>query len=163
VQAQCPGTPPGPCSPAFAFTSGTALLIGSKQPQPVCHEPELPNGGQVRLAGVTKNGAAFSGTLPVRVTLKSTFATDTNNGNCELQNLQIQLESLLGDLTCRAGKCKGVLHGLACLPGSCADTLLTTEFVSLVVQDDAGTAARDAGHLRHAGARRRELTLEPDR
>ena len=145
VQAQCAGTPPGPCSPAFAFTSGTAILIGSKQPKPVCHEPDLPDGGEVRLAGVTKDGAAFSGTLAVRVTLKTTFSTDTNNGNCELQGLQITIESLLGDLACRAGKCKGALHGLACLPGSCADTLFTTEFVSLVVLDDAGRALATPG------------------
>jgi hypothetical protein len=138
VQAQCAGTPPGPCSPSFAFTSGTAILTGSKQPKPVCHEPQLPNGGEVRLAGVTKDGVAFSGTLSARVTLKTTFSTDTSNGNCELQGLQITIESLLGELACRGGKCKGPLHGLACLPGSCADTLFTTEFVSLVVQDDAG-------------------------
>jgi hypothetical protein len=138
VQAQCPGHPPGPCSPSFAFTSGTAILMGQKEPTPACHDPERAKGGEVRLAGVTKDGAAFSGTLLAQAELQTTFGTDTNNGNCELQTLQVRVPSLSGELTCRNGKCKGSLLSVACLPGTCADTLITTEFISLVVQDDAG-------------------------
>ena len=145
VQAQCPGRPPGPCSPSFAFASGTAILVGQKEPTPACHDPERAKGGEVRLAGVTKDGAPFSGTLLVQAELQTTFGTDTNNGNCELQNLQVRVPSLSGELACRAGKCKGSLLSVACLPGTCADTLITTEFISLVVQDDGGRSLATPG------------------
>ena len=145
VQAQCAGNPPGPCSPTFAFTSGTAILIGQKEPAPACHDPERAKGGEVRLAGVTKDGAPFSGTLLAQAELQTTFGKDANNGNCELQNLQVRVPSLSGELTCRAGKCKGTLLSVACLPGTCADTLITTEFISLVVQDDAGRSLATPG------------------
>lgn len=137
VQAQCPGPPPAPCSPAFSFASGTALLTGSKQPGPTCPGGKAPRGGQVRLSGVEKNGAPFSGVLKASVTLKTTFAPDAHNGNCELSGIQIPLPSLGGNVSCRNGKCKGDLIGAGCLPKTCADTLLTSEFVSLVVTDDA--------------------------
>jgi len=144
VQAQCPGNPPGPCSPSFTFTSGTAILIGQKEPSPACHDPERAKGGEVRLAGVSKDGAAFSGTLLAQAELQTTFGKDAN-GNCELQNLQVRVPSLSGELTCRNGKCKGTLLSVACLPGNCADTLITTEFISLVVQDDAGRSLATPG------------------
>src|SRR6185369_8474505 len=47
VQAQCPTVPPGPCSPTFTFTGGTATLIGQTGPQAACHPPAQPKGGQV--------------------------------------------------------------------------------------------------------------------
>jgi len=144
VQAQCPGNPPGPCSPSFAFTSGTAILVAQKEPDPACHDPERAKGGEVRLAGVTKDGAPFSGTLLAQAELQTTFGKDAN-GNCELQNLQVRVPSLSGEVTCRAGKCKGTLLSVACLPGTCADTLITTEFISLVVQDDAGRSLATPG------------------
>ena len=137
VQAQCLTVPPGPCSPAFSFTSGSAVLTGLKEPRPTCPGGRPAKGGQVKLAGVQKNGAPFTGTLTVSVMLKTTFAADARNGNCELSGVQIPLKSLGGDVPCRSGKCKGDLIGIGCLPGSCADTLLTSEFVSLTVMDDA--------------------------
>jgi hypothetical protein len=138
VQAQCQGVPPGPCSPTFAFATGTAVLTSQRQPVPTCPGQKPPPGGKVTLTKVTKNGAAFTGTLRAVVNLKTTFAADAHNGNCELSGIQIELESLSGDVACRNGKCKGTLLGIGCLPGSCADTLVTTEFVSMVVTDDAG-------------------------
>jgi len=138
VQAQCPGVLPGPCSPGFSFATGTAVLVGQRQPVPTCPGQKPASGGKVTLTKVTKDGAAFSGTLRASVTLKTTFTTDQHNGNCELSGIQIELESLSGDITCRSGRCKGEMFGIACLPGSCADTFFTTEFISLVVSDDAG-------------------------
>jgi hypothetical protein len=138
VQAQCPGVPPGPCSPAFAFASGTAVLTSAREPGPTCPGGKTPKGGQVRLEGVQKNGAPFTGTLRATATLKTTFTPDAHNGNCELSGVQITIPSLGGDVACRNGRCKGDLVGAGCLPGSCADTFFTTELVSLVVNDDAG-------------------------
>jgi hypothetical protein len=136
VQAQCAGPPVGPCS-ALTFTSGTAILLGQKEPKPACHAPDLPKGGEVRLVGVTKNAASFSGTLHVSVYFKATFGPDAN-GNCVLAGLQLSsVESLTGDLACKNGRCKGDLVGAACLPGDCADALITTEFSSFTVFDDA--------------------------
>jgi hypothetical protein len=138
VQAQCPGPPPAPCSAAFTFASGTAILTPSKEPAPTCPGGKSPRGGQVKLDGVEKNGAPFTGTLQASITLKSTFATDAHNGNCDLSGVQITLPSLTGSISCRGGKCRGDLIGAGCLPKNCTDTMLTTEFVSLVVNDDAG-------------------------
>lgn len=138
VQAQCAGVPPGPCSPAFAFATGTAVLVGQKEPVPICPGGKPAVGGKVVLTKVTKDGAPFSGTLRVSVTLKTTFTVDQHNGNCELSGLQVEVPSLQGDVACQNGKCKGTMLGIACLPGTCADTFFTTEFVSLVVNDDAG-------------------------
>jgi hypothetical protein len=145
VQAQCAGPPVGPCSAAFGFTSGTAILTGEKEPKPACHDPDRPKGGEVRLTGVVKNGAPFSGTLHTSVYFKATFGQDAN-GNCVLAGLQLSsVESLTGDLACRNGKCKGELRGAACLPGNCADALITTEFSSFTVFDDAGKALATPG------------------
>jgi len=151
VQAQCGTVPPAPCSPSFAFASGTATLTGETAPQAACHPPARPKGGQVRLTRVTKNGAPFSGMLHVSVTLKTTFGTDTHNGNCELQGVQITTESLTGEIACRSGKCKGDLFGILCLPGTCADESFTTEFVSLLVNDDAGLPLAAPGIFVPAG------------
>jgi hypothetical protein len=141
VQAQCDRTPPGPCSAAFAFKRGTATLTSTKQPAPTCPktgDPTESKGGDVRLVGVTKNGAPFSGTLPVEVVLRTTFAVDPT-GDCPLAPLPpFTIPSLGGTLTCNAGKCKGALHPIACLDPTCDDVPITTEFVSLTVQDDAG-------------------------
>jgi hypothetical protein len=144
VQAQCAGPPVGPCS-ALRFTSGTAILLGQKEPKPACHAPDLPKGGEVRLLGVTKDGAPFSGTLQASVYFKATFGQDAN-GNCVLAGLQLSsVESLTGALSCRNGKCKGDLLGAACLPGDCADALITTEFSSFTVFDDASKALATPG------------------
>jgi hypothetical protein len=114
VQAQCPGHPPGPCSPSFAFTSGTAILVGQKEPTPACHDPERAKGGEVRLAGVTKDGAAFSGTLLAQAELQTTFertpTTATAPRTCN------RVPSLSGELTCRTeaqGRCERRLPGPA--------------------------------------------------
>jgi hypothetical protein len=137
VQAQCPGPPPAPCS-SLTFASGTAILTSSKQPAPTCPGGKSPRGGQVKLDGVEKNGAPFTGTLTASGLLKSTFAPDTHNGNCELSGVQLTLPSLSANIACRGGRCRGDLIGAGCLPKTCADTLLTSEFVSLVINDDAG-------------------------
>lgn len=138
VQAQCPGVPPGPCSPAFAFAAGTAVLVGQRQPVPTCPGQKPPVGGKVTLTKVTKNGAPFTGTLRAGMTLNTTFMTDTHNGNCELSGVQIELEALVGEIACQNGKCKGTLLGIGCAPTTCADTLFVTEFGALVVTDDTG-------------------------
>jgi hypothetical protein len=138
VQAQCAGPPPGPCSPAFRFARGQAVLRTGKQPGPT-REPSQQRAGDVRLTGVTKGGAAFAGALTVEVVYKTTFAVDTN-ANCELAGVQIETPSLLGTLACRAGRCTGRVQPVAALPKHCADAAITSELVGLVVKDDAGVA-----------------------
>jgi hypothetical protein len=138
VQAQCPGVPPGPCSPAFTFATGTAVLIGQRQPVPTCPGQKPPVGGKVTLTKVTKNGALFTGSLRAGMTLNTTFMADTHNGNCELSGIQIELEALIGEVACKNGKCKGTMVGIGCVPTTCADTFFVTEFGPLVVTDDTG-------------------------
>lgn len=153
VQAQCPGAPPGPCS-TFTFASGFALLKSQKQPGPTCPKTGQPNetdGGSVQLKGVTKAGASFDGTLTAEVTLFTTFLADPN-GNCELEGTQITVPSLNASLTCKKGKCKGLLIPVACLPKSCADTPIITEMTALVVRDDAGQKLATPGTTLAAAA-----------
>ena len=138
VPAQCAGPPPGPCSASFHFKNGTATLRTGKQPSPT-KDPTQQRAGDVRLTGVTKGGASFSGGLPVEVVYKTTFSADTN-GNCELTGVQIQTPSLLGTIPCKGGKCSGKLLPIAALPKHCADAAITSELVTLTVKDDAGLA-----------------------
>lgn len=136
VQAQCEGTPPGPCQPAFAFRSGTAVLTTAKEPAPTCPRTGKPSetpGGQVTLAGVTRDGAPYAGTLAVEVTNLTTFGSD--GGDCVLNGLQITTLSLQGTLSCKAGKCKGAVLPFACLPRECADVPVTSELRLLEVLD----------------------------
>src|SRR5262245_56895873 len=163
VQAYCfnvPPTPPGPCSPAFRFTSGTATLKSAREPVPTCPksnglDPTEAPAGDVRLNGVTKAGATFAGMLDVWVAYKTTFGDDPN-GNCELRGQQVpNLVSLLGRLACKGGRCRGTLYPVQCLPQSCADTPIVSElgsvtvgtltFGPLVVFDDAQNALATAG------------------
>jgi hypothetical protein len=143
VQRQCDTTPPSPCAPAFAFKSGTATLTSAKQPGPTCPRTGSPTeskGGQVVLKGVTKDGAPFSGSLPVEVVLRTAFLTDPT-GDCPFAGIPpIELPSLAGTATCNNGNCKGTLFPIACLDPSCADTPVISEFISLTVFDDAGNA-----------------------
>jgi hypothetical protein len=142
VQAQCNRTPPAPPTPcsAMTFTRGTAVLRTQREPSPTCPKTGQPgesSAGDVSLLGVAKGGAPFSGSLAVDVTLKTTFGQDPN-GNCSLAGTQIELPSLMANLSCRNGRCKGPVLPIACLEKLCANTPVTTEFVSLVVHDDAG-------------------------
>ena len=134
VRAQCPG--PAPCLPAFAFRIGAASLTAQKEPAPTCPKTGRPSdtsGGTVRLAGVTKDGAPYNGSLAVEVTNQTTFGSDA--GDCPLNGLQIETPTLLGTLACKAGRCKGSLLPFACLPRECADVPITTEFRLLEVLD----------------------------
>jgi len=147
VQAQCPGAPPGPCSTTFTFASGFAVLKSQREPKPTCPKTGMPGeatGGIVQLKGVTKSGASFDGTLAAEVSLFTTFGADPN-GNCELEGTQITTPSLVAELTCKRGKCKGTLVPIACLPKACADTPITSELSALVVRDDAGQALAAPG------------------
>lgn len=142
AQAQCwaPPAAPAPCSPAFRFASGAAALRRARQPKPTCPrtgEPTEVPGADVKLSGVTRNGAAFTGTLQGIVEFRTSFGPDPN-GNCALAAVQIETPSLLGAVACRAGRCKGQLFPLECLPKNCADTPLTTELTAFTVMDDAG-------------------------
>ncbi len=147
VQAQCAGTPPGPCS-AFRFASGSALLRSARQPAPTCprtgSDPSENNTGEARLDGVSSAGAAFTGSLPVEVVLKTTFGSDPN-GTCALAGVQIETVSLVGTLACKAGRCRGRLVAFACLPKPCADTPIASELTSLVVKDAAGNPLATPG------------------
>ncbi len=147
VQAQCSGPPSGPCS-AFRFTTGTAILRSARQPAPTCprtgDDPSENDTGEVRLDGVTTGSAGYTGTLAAEVVLKTTFGSDPN-GTCALAGVQIELVSLTGTLTCRAGRCRGPLTAIACLPKPCADTPITSEVTSLVVKDNAGTPLATPG------------------
>src|SRR5262245_56293675 len=113
VTASCfnvPPAPPAPCSPAFRFASGSATLKSAKEPVPTCPksnglDPTEAPAGDVRLTGVTKGGAAFSGTLEAWVAYQTTFGDDPN-GNCELRGQQVpSLVSLIAKLACTSGKC----------------------------------------------------------
>ena len=139
VQAQCGGTIPVPCS-AMTFTRGTVVLRTQREPAPTCPKTGQPgeaDAGEVSIVGVAKGGAPFSGSLGVDVTLKTTFGPDPN-ANCSLSGIQIVIPSLMATLTCRNGRCKGPVLPIQCLEKNCANTPVTTEFVSLVVHDDAG-------------------------
>lgn len=140
VQAQCPGPPPGPCSP-LVFTSGTATVRSARQPAPTCPktgtDPSENNTGDVVLVGVNSAGAPFTGALSVEVVQRTTFASDPN-GNCVLATVQLEIAALSGTLTCTRGRCTGRLVPLGCLPKECADTPIVSELSSLVVKDDTG-------------------------
>jgi hypothetical protein len=138
VQAQCAGPPPAPCSASFRFARGQAVLRTGKQPSPT-REPSEQRAGELKLTGVTKAGAAFTGALAVEVVYKTTFSADTNT-NCELAGVQIETPSLMGTVSCRNGKCSGRLLPIAALPKHCADAGITSELVTLVVRDDGGAA-----------------------
>ena len=136
VPAQCGTTTFGPCAPEFAFRSGTVTLFGSREPAPTCPGSSLPTQkvGTVTLKGLTMNGEAFGGVLHSQTVLKSTFG---NEGTCSLRDTQVIVPSLTGDLTCKAGNCRGVLLQVACLPSDCVHSTITTEFVSFIVFADA--------------------------
>jgi hypothetical protein len=108
VPAQCGTTTFGPCAPAFAFRSGSVTLFGSREPTPTCPGSSVPTQkvGTVTLKGVTKDGMPFSETLHSQTYLKTTFG---NEGTCSLRGTQVIVPSLTGDLTCKAGNCRGVL------------------------------------------------------
>jgi hypothetical protein len=128
----------GPCS-TLAFASGVATLRSAKQPAPTCPRTGDPSenvGGDVRLTGVTRAGAPFTGELRAAVEYRTTFAADPN-GTCALSGIQIELPSLGGPVACRNGRCKGRLVAIACLPKGCADTPIVSELERLVVKDDA--------------------------
>jgi hypothetical protein len=134
VPAQCAGAVP--CSPDFAFKSGVAVLTAAKEPAPTCPKTGRPSetpGGTVRLSGVSLRGAAYTGALTVEVTNQTTFGSD--GGDCSLNALQITTPTLQGTLSCKAGRCKGVVLPIACLPAECADVPVTTEFQLLEVLD----------------------------
>jgi hypothetical protein len=154
VQASCNAPAPavpGPCSSTFRFASGTVVMKSLRQPQPTCPKTGKPTeapGGTIQMKGVTKSGAAFSGSLDAQVFFKTTFGSDPN-GNCELRELHVpNLLSLLGKVDCKSGKCKGVVYPIQCLPAQCADTPLVSElgsvelngqsFGPILVLDDAG-------------------------
>ena len=135
VSAQCGTTTYGPCTPAFAFRSETVVLFGSREPAPTCPGSSIPKQkvGMVTLKGLTQNGAPFSGTLHSETMLKTTFGSE---GSCSLRGTQVTVPSLTGDLTCKAGTCRGVLLQVACLPSDCVHTSITTEFADFRVFED---------------------------
>ena len=164
IQASCQAVPPavvpGPCSPSFRFASGLVVMKALRQPQPTCPKTDKPTeapGGTIQMRGVTKDGAAFSGSLPAQAALKTTFGSDPN-GNCELANQQVpNLTSLVGTLACKGGTCKGTLYPIFCLPKQCADTPVSSELGSVeispqsfgpfLVLDDAGNAFATPGTI----------------
>ena len=144
VRAQCPGPPAGPCAPDFTFARGSITLLGSKEPRPTCpktSKPEESPAGTVKMTGVTKAGAPFSGTLTATVVYTATFGADAN-GNCDLRGSLPAVPSLLADVTCSRGRCKGTLIPIACLPKQCADALVVTELSSIQITDGTTPVAR---------------------
>jgi len=139
VPANCnPALPalPGPCSASFRFASGQVVMKSAKQPGPTCPKTGQPTetpGASIVLKGVTKSGAAFTGSLKAEASLKTTFGSDPNN-NCELHDVQVpNLPSLQGTLACRNGSCKGIVYPVQCLPAQCADTPIVSELGSVIV------------------------------
>ena len=163
IQASCNAASPavpGPCSATFRFASGTVIMKSIRQPQPTCPKTgkvtEAP-GGTIQMKGVTKSGSAFTGSLVAKASLKTTFGSDPN-GNCELREAQVpNFVSLEGTLACKNGKCKGVIYPVGCLPKQCADTPVSSELGTVVVQpqsfgpvlvlDDAGVPFATPGVL----------------
>jgi len=143
VQAQCGQITFAPCAPAFAFKTGVVELSGLREPAPTCPKTGLPTeakAGTVKLTGVTKNGAPFTGTLPTETQLNTTFGTSATT-TCVLAGLSTgPFPSLSGDVACRNGKCRGTILPIVCLPAECADVPITTEFVSFKLMDDSGVA-----------------------
>ncbi len=143
VQAWCDATPPVLCAPSFAFKAGTATLTSARPGEPTCPktgQPTEAKGGEVRLVGLTKGGAAFTGSLPVEVVLRTSFGPDPT-GNCSFAGIPpIVVPSLQGTVACRGGKCRGAVYPIACLDPACADVSVTSELVSFRVGDDAGNA-----------------------
>ena len=134
VPAQCPG--PVLCMPDFSFKSGVAVLTAAKEPAPTCPKTGRPSetpGGSIRLTGVMLRNAPYSGPLTTEVTNQTTFGSD--GGDCSLNGLQITTPTLQGTLTCKSGRCKGLVLPTACLPAECADVPVTTEFQLLEVLD----------------------------
>jgi hypothetical protein len=134
VPAQCGTTTFGPCAPRFAFRSGSVVLFGAKEPAPTCPGSSMPEQkvGMVTLSGLTQDGTPFDGTLHTETMLKTTFGTE---GSCSLRGTEVIVPSLTGDVTCKAGRCRGVLLPVACLPADCVHTSITSEFVSFKVLD----------------------------
>ena len=141
VTASCNAVVPGPCSTSFKFTGGQVVMKSQKEPGPTCPKTVQPTetpGGSVVLKGVTKNGAPFSGSLPARAALKTTFGSDPN-GNCELHDIQVgNSTSLQGTLTCKNGTCKGIVYPIACLPKQSADTPVVSELGSVEEPPNSG-------------------------
>ena len=134
VRAQCPG--PSVCNPEFDFKNGTAELTAAREPAPTCPKTGRPSetpGGRVRLTGVTRGGSSYTGDLAAEVTNQTTFGSD--GGDCSLNDLQITTPTLQGTLACKAGRCKGLVLPISCLPSECADVPLTTELRLLEVLD----------------------------
>jgi hypothetical protein len=167
IQASCNALPPafpGPCSATFRFASGQMTMKSLRQPQPTCPKTGQPTeapGGTFKLKGVTKNGAAFTGSLEAVGFLKTTFGDDPND-NFELENVQVpNLQSLQGTLTCKNGTCKGTIYPIQCLPAQCADTPILSElgsaevgvqvFGPVLVFDDAGQPFATPGTALVAG------------
>jgi hypothetical protein len=145
IQASCfdaAAVRPIPCSPSFRFASGSATLVGGKEPGPTCpksngQDRTEAKAGDVRLTGVTKDGAPFSGTLTAGVWYKTTFGADPN-GDCPLANIQVpNFASLDATLACKNGKCRGTLHPVQCLPKECADVPVLSELGSVIVNGQA--------------------------
>lgn len=134
VQALCEGG--APCSPAL-IGKGTIDLYTAKQPAPACpkrNDVTENAGGLAKLTGVSKGGAPYTGQVYVEVQYRTTFGADPN-GNCELASVQIAVPSVLGNIDCKNGKCKGIIYPFACLPKNCADTPITSELLSVIVYD----------------------------
>jgi hypothetical protein len=151
IRAQCaapPPAPPVPCAPAFDFASGTVTLTAQKQPTPSCPrtaDPRESPAGTIKLRGVTRDGASYSGTLFLSIEQVTSIGADTVNGTCELSGLPpIRVESLVADVACRNGTCKGTILPIACLPKTCADTPIVSEFGALTVYDTSDPATRVA-------------------
>jgi hypothetical protein len=141
VQAQCGQLTIAPCAPAFAFKSGVAALTTLREPAPTCPRTGLPEeakAGTVTLTGVTKDGAPFTGTLPTETVLKPTFGANPAS-SCVLAGIpSAPVVGVVGDLTCRNGKCRARLKPPVCLPAECADVPVTAELVSFKVLDGSG-------------------------
>jgi hypothetical protein len=134
VRAQCAG--PSACQPEFDFKNGSAELTAAREPAPTCPRTGKPSetpGGRIRLTGVTRSGSPYAGDLAAEVTNQTTFGSD--GGDCPLNGLQITTPSLLGTLACKAGRCKGVVLPISCLPSECADVPVTTELGLVEVLD----------------------------
>jgi hypothetical protein len=149
VRAQCaspPPAPPAPCAPAFDFATGTVTLTDQKQPTPSCPRTGNPSespAGSIKLRGVTRDGAPFTGTLFLSIEQVTSFGADTVNGNCQLSGVPpFAIESLTAYVACRTGKCKATILPIGCLPKTCADTPIVSEFGALTVYDVDDPATR---------------------
>ena len=133
VRAQCPGLPPGPCTPSITFSGGTAQLKRVKQPRAVSNTEF----GKVNLNGVSPIPAS---TLTAIASGTQTYGADPD-ADCPLANSQVTGPFGTSTMTCipqgPTAKCRGKLFFNTATAVQCSDVLRTITDINIEVYDSA--------------------------